>query len=145
MELLPIHPTAAENAAFANHPDCQDSVAPTLDFYQRVGYEPPWIGYFARVDDKLVGAAGFKGPPRNGQVEIAYGTFPAYQHQGVGTQMCRELVQLALEPDPTLRITARTLPEENYSTKILRSNGFIWAGMTWEEEDGDMWEWLYHP
>lgn len=145
MELLPIHPTAAENAAFANHPDCQDSVALTLDFYQRVGYEPPWIGYFARVDDKLVGAAGFKGPPRNGQVEIAYGTFPAYQHQGVGTQMCRELVQLALEADPTLRITARTLPEENYSTKILRSNGFIWAGMTWEEEDGDVWEWLYHP
>ena len=145
MELLPIHPTAAENAAFANHPDCQDSVAPTLDFYQRVGYEPPWIGYYARIDDNLVGAAGFKGPPRNGQVEIAYGTFPAYQHQGVGTQMCRELVQLALEADPTLRITARTLPEENYSTKILRSNGFIWAGMTWEEEDGDVWEWLYHP
>ena len=38
MELLPIQPTAAENAAFANHPDCRDSVGQTLDFYQRVGF-----------------------------------------------------------------------------------------------------------
>ncbi len=145
MELLPIQKTAAENEIFLHHPDCQDNLHPTLDFYKRVGYQPPWIGYYARVDDKLVGAAGFKGPPKAGQVEIAYGIFPAYQHQGVGTEICRQLVRPARENDPSVRITARTLPEEGYSTKILRKNGFICLGTIWDEEDGDVWEWEYKP
>ncbi len=143
MELLPIQRTAAENEAFIDHPDCRDNLQMTIDFYTRVGFEPPWIGYYAQLDDKLVGAAGFKGPPKAGQVEIAYGIFPAYQQQGIGTEICRQLVLLAQQADPSVRITARTLPEENHSAKILRKNGFIWARLVWDEEDGDVWEWLY--
>ena len=43
MELLPIQPTLSENKRFTDHPDCQDSIYMTLDFYKRVGFEPPWI------------------------------------------------------------------------------------------------------
>jgi RimJ/RimL family protein N-acetyltransferase len=79
--------------------------------------------------DTLVGSAAFKGKPKEGRVEIAYGVFPHYQNQGIGTEICGQLVLLALETDPTVIVTARTLPEENYSTRILRKNNFAF-GMT---------------
>jgi RimJ/RimL family protein N-acetyltransferase len=115
----------------------------TLDFYGRVGYIPPWIGYYARLDNKYVGSAGFKGKPKNNKVEVAYGTFPEFEGKGIGTEICRQLVLLAQKTDPDIIITARTLPEVNASGSILKKNGFIFLGIVWDEEDGNVWEWEY--
>jgi [ribosomal protein S5]-alanine N-acetyltransferase len=38
---------------------------------------------------------------------------------------------------------ARTLMEENYSTRILRKNGFECLGIVNDPDDGDVWEWEY--
>lgn len=143
MNLLPIHPTLSENTQFLNHPDCEPGLSMTVEFFNKIGYTPPWIGYFVQLDDALVGSAAFKGKPKDGRVEIAYGVFPQYQQQGVGTEICRELVFLAKKTDPAVTVTARTLPEENYSTRILRKNGFVHLGTIWDEEDGDVWEWEF--
>ncbi len=143
MQLLPIKQTEAENAEFRQHPDCRDSIIFTMNYFQRIGYTPPWIGYYAQSNGQLVGSCAFKGAPRNGKVEIAYGTFPPYQQQGIATEMCRQLVLLSLTTDDSVAVTARTLPEENFSAKVLRKNGFKWLGMVWDEEDGDVWEWEY--
>ena len=143
MKFLPIYPDLSQNTAFLDHPDCQDSLQMCIDFYKRVGFEPPWICYYAQVEGVLVGSAAFKGRPKDGKVEIAYGTFPKHQHKGVGAEICRQLVLLALSTDPSVRITARTLPEENYSTRVLRKNGFALLGEVWDEEDGTVWEWEY--
>ncbi|WP_428664263.1 GNAT family N-acetyltransferase [Runella sp.] len=145
MELLPIEETEAENQDFMNHPDSQATIPVTIDFFNRIGYTPPWIGYYAQLNGKLVGSCAFKGAPKNGKVEIAYGTFPAYQKQGVAAEMCRQLVRLSLKTDPSVIITARTLPEESFSTKVLRKNGFKCLGIVWDEEDGDVWEWEFQP
>lgn len=143
MELLPIKETEAENQDFLTHPNCKDSIYFTMDFFQRVGYVPPWIGYYAQLGGELVGGCAFKGAPKNGKVEIAYGTFSDYQRQGVATEMCRQLVLISLQTNPSVIITARTLPEESFSTKVLQKNGFKWLGTVWDEEDGDVWEWQY--
>jgi [ribosomal protein S5]-alanine N-acetyltransferase len=143
MKLLPIQELLEDNPDFINHPDCMESLQMSIDFYKKTGYFPPWIGYYVQQEDKLIGSAAFKGAPKEGAVEIAYGTFPQYQHQGLGTLICKELVRLALEADPTLKIRARTLPEKNYSTKILRKNGFELFGTSWDEQDGQVWEWEY--
>ena len=90
-----------------------------------------------------VGSAAFKGPPKDGVVEIAYGTFEPYRQTGIGTEICKLLVELALKTDPAIRITARTLPQQNFSTKILETNGFEFSGMVNDPEDGDVWEWVY--
>jgi RimJ/RimL family protein N-acetyltransferase len=115
----------------------------TIEFYKKVGFTPPWIGYYASIGGTLVGAAAYKGKPVNGKVEIAYGTFPQFQQQGIGTAICRKLVQISLETDPSVIITARTLPENNYSAKILRKNNFALLGPVWDDEDGEVWEWVY--
>jgi RimJ/RimL family protein N-acetyltransferase len=86
---------------------------------------------------------GYRRKPVNGKIEIAYGTIERYRQKGVGTTICKLLVNLALAADPSIRITARTLPEENFSTRILMKNRFVFTGTVNDPEDGDVWEWQY--
>ena len=143
MELLPVLEELELNKQFKDHPDCQKYLQTMIDYYKKVGFEPPWICYYAKYEGELVGSAGYKGKPKNGQIEIAYGTFDRFQGTGVGTKMCKKLIELALHTDPKIKITARTLPHENASTGILKKNGFELQGTVWDEEDGNVWEWVY--
>ena len=145
LTLLPVKETIEENSDFIANPLCQETIYMTVDFYKKVGYQPPWICYYVQKDDELVGSAGIKGKPVNGTIEIAYGTMEKYRNQGVGTAICKLLVDLSLNTDPAIRITARTLPEENFSTRILKKNNFVWLGTVNDPEDGNVWEWLFEP
>src|ERR1700744_2039729 len=145
MKLLPIKEHLHENEEFVTNPDCQDSLYTCIGFYKRVGFNPPWICYYVQVGDQLVAAAAFKGKPVNHKVEIAYGTFPQHQNKGIGTQIADTLVQLSLKTDPSIRITAQTLKEENYSVRILRKNNFELIGTTMDEDEGEVWEWEFQP
>ena len=143
LTLVPIKEFLQDNKEFESHPDCRESLEMSVMFYARVGYVAPWIGYYASLNGTLVGSGGFKGRPLEGKVEIAYGTFPTFQHQGIGAMICKELVALARKTDPHVKITARTLMEESHSTKILRKNGFLFRGVVLDPDDGDVWEWEY--
>ncbi|MCH8148300.1 MAG: GNAT family N-acetyltransferase [Planctomycetes bacterium] len=113
----------------------------TGGLYQRVGFRRPWIGYLAEQDGQLIGMCGFKSPPQNGRVEIAYGTTPGNEGRGIATQMARQLVQMARETELGITVVAQTLPEEGASTAILRKLGFVLTGTVHHPEDGDVWEW----
>ena len=141
--LIPIKDSWEGNSEFADQPNCQEILSATLDFYKVIGYRLPWVGYFVKRDDALVGGGGFKGQPINNRIEIAYHTFPEYQNQGIGKMICEELVKLALATQPGVIITARTLPEHSYSTKILVHNSFECMGIVYDADDGNVWEWEY--
>ena len=142
MLLLPIDTDQTKNVRFKENPECVPILNVYPDFYQRVGYNKPWIGYFVTIDrDEIVGAGGYKGKPRQGKVEIAYGTFKRYEGQGIGTEICRQLVLLSQNTDPAIRITARTLQDGYASIKILKKNGFECSGIVHDEEDGEVLEW----
>ena len=143
MKLIPIKKELEDNHKFLDNPLCKDTLSMTIEFFKRIGFVPPWIGYYAELDDKLVGSAGFKGQPVNGKVEIAYGTMEHFRNQGIGTQICKKLVELSLRTDPSIKITARTLPDNNFSTRILKKNNFEFIGTVNDPEDGDVWEWEY--
>ena len=143
MTLLPIKETMKENEIFAKNPLCNETLDMCIDFYKRVGFEAPWICYYAEEDGELIGNAAFKGRPINNTVEISYGTMESHRQQGVGTRICKKLVELSLTTDPSVRITARTLPEKSYSTKILEKNNFVLLGFVTDPEDGEVWEWEY--
>jgi len=143
MELIPIKEQLEDNIMFANNPDCREGIYQTVEFYKKIGYNIPWIGYCVQSDGVFKGCAAFKGRPVNGKVEIAYGVFPQYYKQGTGTKIAAALIELALKTDPSVIITARTLPEENYSAKILRKNNFKLLGTIMDGEDGEVWEWEY--
>ena len=120
-----------------------DDIGPAFAaLYARAGFVPPWIGYVAVSAGVPMGACGFKGPPNDGRVEIAYQTFPGYEGRGVATAMARRLIELAEAQDPAVLVTARTLPQKSASTSILRKLGFLLQGIVEDPEDGPVWDWL---
>ena len=143
MTLLPIKQTLEENEAFSKNPLCNESLAMCIDFYKTVGFNPPWICYYVEENGELIGSAAFKGKPINNTIEISYSTMEKYRQQGVGTRICKQLVELSLATDASVRITARTLPEKNYSTRILEKNNFVLLGFVTDPDDGEVWEWEY--
>lgn len=116
-------------------------VEATTQLYRAVGYELPWIGYLALENGICVGSCGFKSPPQNNRVEIAYFTFPGHESRGVATLMASQLIRLALDKVPAVTVAAQTLPEENASTSLLKKLGFRLVGTVEHIEDGLVWEW----
>ena len=105
----------------------------------------PWTLGFAvvhRDDERVVGSAGFKGPPDDdGVVEIAYGIAPGYQGRGLATEAAGALVAFALERVDVTSIRAHTLPENNASSRVLAKSGFQYLGEVVDPEDGLVWRW----
>lgn len=145
MKLLPIHTHPAENQAFHDIPECVEALAAWEGLYPQIGFHEPWIGYFVEEEGEIIGGCGYKGPPVAGTIEIAYGLFPAHEGKGFGKQFCKLLVELSLATDPTIRITARTLPVKNASGSILIHNGFHLLGTVEDKDDGEVWEWEFRP
>lgn len=142
MVLLPIDIDASRNIQFRENPDCIPILEVYPDYYKKVGYNKPWIGYFATSNGgEIIGTGGYKGKPKEGKVEIAYGTFKKHEGKGVGTEICRQLVLLSLQTHATIRITARTLQDGYASIRILEKNGFECLGVVYDEEDGNVLEW----
>jgi hypothetical protein len=77
---------------------CEMSAA----WYGKVGYVRPWMGYIAVMDGSVVGGGGFKEPPQDRRVEIAYFTVPEFEGRGHATRTARVLVAIAKQVDPTL-------------------------------------------
>lgn len=119
----------------------EEGVLMSRDWYGKVGYEPPWTGYIAVNGGECVGMCGFKTAPRDGEVEIAYGTAPQHEGKGVATQMARQLIEIARAADPSVKITAQTLPQASASTSILKKLGFAHVKDVQHPEDGLVWQW----
>ncbi len=111
--------------------------------YKKTGYIRPWTGYVAVIDSQCIGTCGFKSPPENGRVEIAYFTFPEYEGRGYATLMAHMLLEMARITDPHITVIAQTLPQKGASTRILEKIGFKLTGSIHHPEDGEVWEWEY--
>jgi [ribosomal protein S5]-alanine N-acetyltransferase len=122
--------------------DCQQLIKVYKDYYQKIGFNIPWVGYFVVRENEIVGSCSFTGQPKDGKVEIAYWTFKAFEGQGIASFSCKELVAITKQVDPTVIITAKTAPEHNASTKILQQNGFIFTEIVQDEEIGNAWLWM---
>ena len=76
MIFLKVDKEDSKNAIFNFNPDYEEFLTIYPAYYDKVGYDPPWIGYFvANENREIIGCAAFKGMPINNQVEIAYGVF----------------------------------------------------------------------
>jgi ribosomal-protein-alanine N-acetyltransferase len=104
----------------------------------------PWIHGFLlrhRASDIVVGSCGFKGPPVDGAVEIAYGVASEHQGKGYATEAAQALTNYAFS-NPLVRVVrAHTLPQANASTRVLAKCGFRHIGEVMDPEDGLVWRW----
>jgi len=113
----------------------------TAGLYEPAGSYPPWMGYLVLEKETIVGTCAFRSPPQNGEVEIAYFTFPQFEGRGFGTEMARHLIQIVKDTEPGARIFAFTLPQKNASNRILQKLGFGFCGETRDEDELVVWRW----
>lgn len=81
-----------------------------------------------------VGAGGYKGPPKDGAVEIGYSVLPRFQRQGLATEAGLGLVMRAFQEPAVRQVFAETLPELRPSIGVLERIGFRFVGAG--SEDG---------
>ena len=122
--------------------NCKMLINSNDDYYQVIGFNLSWVGYFVVRQNDIVGSCGFTGQPKEGKVEIAYWTFKEFEGQGIASFSCKELVSISRKTDPAITITAKTAPEHNASTKILQKNGFEFIEIVQDHEIGDAWLWV---
>jgi [ribosomal protein S5]-alanine N-acetyltransferase len=73
---------------------------------------------------ELVGWGGFKGPPRDGVVEIGYEIAESRRERGLATAATRAMLGEAFADERVTVVIAHTLPERNASNRVLEKAGF---------------------
>lgn len=141
MELKIININEDKTNKIYSSTDCQQLIASMEEYYPKIGFIKPWVGYFVFKNNQVVGTGGFTGQPKDGKVEIAYWTFKEFEGQGIASFTCKELISISKKTDPTLVITAKTAPNHNASTKILQNNSFEFSEVVQDDEIGDAWLW----
>ena len=141
MELRVLNLNENKEDLLFESPECQQLLEMYEGFYSKVGFHLPWVGYLILSENHIVGSCGFTGKPNNGEVELAYWTFKQFERQGIATFACKELISIARREIPTVKIMAKTAPENNASTRILAKNGFQYSRVVQDEEIGDAWLW----
>ena len=87
----------------------------------------PWSTSFlivSDIDQRIVGACGFKTAPRNGRVEVGYGVAAASRGQGAATKALILLVTKAFEAGAKT-VLAEVAPDNHASTKVMQKSGFV--------------------
>jgi [ribosomal protein S5]-alanine N-acetyltransferase len=106
----------------------------------------PWRHGFSIVHcgtGHTIGQCGFKGPPDDGVVEIAYAVDPEHQGNGYATEAAAALATFAFAENVQI-VRAHTLPQPSASTRVLTKCGFHHLGEVIDPEDGLVWRWEKH-
>ncbi len=103
----------------------------------------PWATYFFvhEADRVMLGSGGFKGPPKDGTVEIGYEIAPSYRGRGLGTEAAAGLVVFAFEHEDVRAVQAHTLARPGPSPALLRTLGFERVQELTDPEEGPIWQW----
>ncbi len=145
MQLRVLQQHENKNDSLFQSANCQTLLEMYEAYYPQTGFHVPWVAYLILEGNQVLGSCGFTGQPKNGQVEIAYWTFKAFEGRGVASFACQQLIHIAHSADPKITITAKTAPEHNASTKILEKNSFRFKEVVQDEEIGDAWLWVLEP
>ncbi len=93
-----------------------------------------------KEENRMVGDICFYGEPNEeGEVEIGYGTYSAYQGNGYMTEAVAALIRWALEQPGVKRILASTNKTNVASYSVLVKNGFEKVG-----ESDELFSWAYN-
>jgi RimJ/RimL family protein N-acetyltransferase len=97
-----------------------------LDATDKHGEQRPF-GYYQivrRDDGNAIGGIGFKGPPRNGTVEIGYGLIPGARGHGYAAEALLALMSIARQ-HAVAQLVADTDDDNTASQRTLERAGFV--------------------
>ena len=108
------------------------------------GHPLPWSASFlivSDVDQRIVGACGFKSAPTDGRVEVGYGVAAAARGQGAATKALNLLVIKAFEAGAKT-VLAEVAPDNHASTKVVQKSGFVQTGARHDTSGEYVIQWL---
>ncbi|WP_395644844.1 GNAT family N-acetyltransferase [Terricaulis sp.] len=118
-------------------PDLYDAGAMqwTLDAYNREPAFRDWgmLYFVSKEAPALIGVGGYKGPPRDGVIELGYSVVPPRQRQGFATEATLGMTAHAFANPEIARVIAHTLAELVASIGVLEKAGFRLQPDTLEE------------
>jgi RimJ/RimL family protein N-acetyltransferase len=94
--------------------------------------------FVARDPPELVGWGGFKGPPKDGVVEVGFEIAEARRGRGLATAATRAMLAEAFADERVTAVIAHTMPERNASNRVLEKAGFRFGGEA-QEDDEVVW------
>jgi ribosomal-protein-alanine N-acetyltransferase len=89
--------------------------------------------------ETVVGWGGFKGPPRDGAVELGYAIAPAWERRGLATAAVAELLREAFATPQVETVFAHTQAKPGASARVLEKSGFVNDGEVPDDELGKAW------
>jgi RimJ/RimL family protein N-acetyltransferase len=102
--------------------------------------QDPWVhGFIAMIGEQRVGMVGFKGPPADGVVEVAYAIDPEHQGKGHATEATRAAVAFAFDTGQVRTVRAHTMPDGVASQRVLEKCGFSKTLEVVDPDDGLVW------
>jgi [ribosomal protein S5]-alanine N-acetyltransferase len=115
-----------------------EALKPTRDALAASPDASAWGARFFVAGDppELVGWGGFKGPPKDGVVELGYEIAEGRRGRGLATAATRAMLAEAFTDERVTTVIAHTLAERNASTRVLEKTGFRYDGEA--GEDGEV-------
>lgn len=133
-------PEEVERMIAALPEDQRSQVSPDwLARMRALKHPDPWVHAFRVMQldtQSIVGTCSFKGPPRDGVVEVAYAIEPEHEGRGYATEAAQALVSFASASHEVCVIRAHTLPDGAASKRVLIKCGFRYVGDIVDPEDG---------
>jgi RimJ/RimL family protein N-acetyltransferase len=119
-----------------------EALAPTRDGLLGVPDGAAWGPrlFVAGDPPELVGWGGFKGPPRDGTVELGYEIAASRRRRGLATAAVQAMLAEAFAAADVTRVIAHTLAHRNASNRLLERLGFTFDG---EVAAGDEVTWRF--
>jgi ribosomal-protein-alanine N-acetyltransferase len=93
------------------------------------------------ADERIVGGCGFKGPPKNGVVEIGYAIAPSAQGQGAATSAVHILLARAFSCGAQ-EVIAEVNPTNYASLRVVEKAGFSLTGARIDESNEYVIRWV---
>jgi ribosomal-protein-alanine N-acetyltransferase len=105
-----------------------EALGPTRDAVAADPGASAWGTRFFLAGDppELVGWGGFKGPPREGAVELGYEIAQSRRGRGLATAATRAMLAEAFADEDVTLVVAHTLPRRNASNRVLEKAGFVY-------------------
>jgi [ribosomal protein S5]-alanine N-acetyltransferase len=119
-----------------------EALRPTRDALAADPDASAWGARFFVTGDppELVGWGGFKGPPKDGVVELGYEIAEDRRGRGLAIAATRAMLAEAFADERVTTVIAHTLPERNASNRVLVKAGFEFNG---EAREGDQVVWRF--
>ncbi len=119
-----------------------EALQPTRDALAANPSRSAWGARFFVAGDppELVDWGGFKGPPKDGVVEVGFEIAEARRGRGLATAATRAMLAEAFADERVTAVIAHTLPERNASNRVLEKAGFRFEG---DGREGGLTVWRF--